>query len=163
MTTEQLSRSAFSSIWSALHLPNEPNHCGNTILELFKANAMSSFQKGLFDDLSMNKNFSNAGVTIVEMENLLIGNSNLMNQVDAALQVGINDAKIDMPPVETQYYESDYQEQTTNDDGGGNSDIIWGLVWLFGGLLVTAVTEGQTIFYGAMIYGVIKIFQGIVR
>ncbi len=118
MTTEQISMSAFRSIWSALHFPNEPNHCGNKVLDLFKTNAMSPFQKGLFDDLGKNKTLANASVVMVEMQNLLIGNSNLTNQVVDAMQAGVNDSKIDMPPIDMPSDESNYQPAASNNDSG---------------------------------------------
>jgi hypothetical protein len=127
MMVEQVSMSAFRSIWSALHFPNEPNHCGNKVLDLFKNNAMSPFQKGLFDDLGKNKNFSIASSIIVEMENLMIGNTNLKNQVIAAIQAGINDSKIDMPPINIPSAEPSYTSTQNNDDGGVSP---WTILWV---------------------------------
>jgi len=45
-------------------------------------------------------------------------------------------------------------------DGDGAKDIIWGLVWLVGGLVGTFSGIGY-VFYGAIIYGAIKLIGGL--
>lgn len=46
------------------------------------------------------------------------------------------------------------------DTGGDSKDILWGIVWLVGGLALTLSDPGY-IFYGAIIYGAFKLIVGI--
>jgi hypothetical protein len=125
MSIEQLTDTAFHSMWSALHFPNETNHAGKKIIELLKYNAMSSFSKGLFEDFEKNKNFSNANIILTEIENLFIGNTNLQNQVRDAINAGANDSKIPMPPIERYQAEEPSHAATQNSDSGmGFGEII---------------------------------------
>jgi hypothetical protein len=111
MSIEQLTDTAFHSMWSALHFPNETNHAGKKIIELLKYNAMSSFSKGLFEDFEKN--------------NLFIGNTNLQNQVRDAINAGANDSKIPMPPIERYQAEEPSHAATQNSDSGmGFGEII---------------------------------------
>ncbi len=54
---------------------------------------------------------------------------------------------------------------------GGNKDMLFGALWLFGGIIVTAVTYSSAssgggryvVAYGAIIFGAIQFIRGIVR
>jgi hypothetical protein len=158
MSIEQLTEKAFHYMWSALHFPSETNHAGKKIIDLLKYNAMSSFSKSLFDDFEKNKNFSQAATILIEMENLFIGNSNLQNQVNDVINTSKNDSMIPMPPIqrETAYQPSYANNQDSSDNGGR----IIGALFFFGGIILTAMSDGQAIFYGAIIYGFIKMITG---
>jgi len=49
----------------------------------------------------------------------------------------------------------------STDTGGDSKDILWGIVWLVGGLALTLSDTGY-IFYGAIIYGAFKLIVGLV-
>ena len=40
------------------------------------------------------------------------------------------------------------------------SDILFGAIWIFGGIMATAVDAGH-VFWGAIVYGTIRMFRGI--
>lgn len=160
MTTEQLSINSLKTIWSALHFPNTPNHCGRKVLELFKTSAISPHQKMIFEDFEKNRDFNNAVTVLTEIENLFIGNVNLQNQVAAAMQIGANDAKIDMPPIDMTPDEFDYQPRANNDESVLTGGRIIGALFFFVGLYITVASGGSTIAYGAIICGLIKMANG---
>ena len=39
--------------------------------------------------------------------------------------------------------------------------MLWGAFWLTGGLIATAASDGQVLFYGAILVGCIKLFVGL--
>ncbi len=39
-------------------------------------------------------------------------------------------------------------------------DILFGAIWIFGGIIATAVDAGH-VFWGAIVYGTIRMFRGI--
>lgn len=42
-------------------------------------------------------------------------------------------------------------------------DIMWGLVWAGGGILLTLITGGQFIFWGAVVYGGYRLIHGLIN
>lgn len=44
---------------------------------------------------------------------------------------------------------------------GGMAGILWGGLWLAGGLIATMASDGQVLFYGAILYGGFKLVTGI--
>jgi len=42
-----------------------------------------------------------------------------------------------------------------------DKDIMYGLAWAAGGVILTAITGGAFIFWGAVVYGIYKIGSGI--
>jgi uncharacterized membrane-anchored protein len=51
-------------------------------------------------------------------------------------------------------------EQDESKDWNGGASIIWGLLFLIGGIVATAASEGQVLWYGAIILGVIYLIKG---
>jgi hypothetical protein len=43
----------------------------------------------------------------------------------------------------------------------GGNNMAWGALWCIGGIIATVVTDGQFIFYGAIIYGAIRFITGV--
>jgi hypothetical protein len=127
MTQDQLAKTALHYIWSSLHFPNEPNHAGKKIMDLFRNTPMSTIAKNLFNDLEQNHNFSSASSVLNEINNLLSGNVALQKDVRDAISRGTNDSKIPMPPVQSYQAVSNTYEPTS----GGTS--IWAII---GGILI---------------------------
>jgi hypothetical protein len=125
-----------------------------------KYNAMSSTFKSIFEDFEKNKNFSNSDVVLTEMESLLIGNSNFRKQVLEAITVGQNDSMIPMPPIQRTQPEIPQNYQTTSESEDLTGGRIIGGLFFFGGIALTVISDGQAIFYGAIIYGLIKMATG---
>ena len=45
---------------------------------------------------------------------------------------------------------------------GGSSDMLWGAIWCIGGIVATLADIGY-IFYGAIIFGGIQFFKGLIN
>jgi hypothetical protein len=45
----------------------------------------------------------------------------------------------------------------------GGKNILYGALWLIGGLIATAASDGQVLFYGAIIAGLVQLITGIVQ
>ena len=52
------------------------------------------------------------------------------------------------------------QEQSS---GAGSRNMLFGALWCIGGLIATAATDGQVLFYGAIIVGGIQFIGGVVQ
>ncbi len=53
-----------------------------------------------------------------------------------------------------------YEDEITSQNGA--KDMIWGALWFTGGLVATIADFGY-IFYGAIIYGAVKMFSAILK
>jgi hypothetical protein len=74
------------------------------------------------------------------MQNLMMSNSNLMNQVVQTLESGRNDSKIDMPPIEVNNEpEPQYQQSSSNDDGLS----VWGVIKFLIGIVALLANIAQ--------------------
>ncbi len=162
MTTEQIADRAFIATWSALHLPNETSHCGRKILELFKANLKTSFQKAIFEDFEKNKKNSIANAVATEMQNLIEVDYNLQSEVVSMLEKGIADSMIEIPHLQIVPLasSSNYIPSYSNlSSGSSDTRAIGGLIFL-AGIFFTLMSNGHSIFYGAMLIGLAKMITG---
>ena len=160
---EQLSISCIQYIWSAIHNPSQTSHAGFVILNLLKTNAMSNAQRITLDEFAQTKNFSMAEMMVVEIENLLTGNVNLQRQIQDAISKSQNDVVVPMPPIATQAQQQQTYAPQQESSGGGGGEIMIGVLFLVGGIALTSMSDGAAVFYGAMIYGVIKIISGLAK
>ncbi len=44
-----------------------------------------------------------------------------------------------------------------------SDDIKWGLIWACGGILLTLITGGTYIFWGAVVYGGYRLIKGLIN
>ena len=160
---EQLSINCIQYIWSAIHNPSQTNHAGFTILNLLKTNAMSNAQRITLDEFAQTKNFSMSEMVVVEIQNLLTGNINLQRQIQDAISKSQNDVIVPMPPINTQAQQQESYQPQQQSGESGMGEVGVGMLWLVGGVALTAISDGAAVFYGAMIYGVIKIISGLAK
>jgi hypothetical protein len=45
----------------------------------------------------------------------------------------------------------------------GTKNILYGSLWLIGGIIATAASDGQVLFYGAILAGLVQLISGIVQ
>ena len=109
-------------------------------LEMYR-NALDN-NYNYYDDLDLIDEFSlNLGIFSNSQKRIILRNAN--NGYEAAVEKKIavdNDASNEM--------EED------------NSHIVEGLVWIGAGVLLTALTSGMYLFYGAVLYGLYKLLFG---
>ena len=67
---------------------------------------------------------------------------------------------IDPEGAETVVNNIEQQIDEAKHDAAGK-DIMWGLIWAGGGLLLTFITGGQYIFWGAVVYGGYRLIKGL--
>ena len=59
--------------------------------------------------------------------------------------------------------ESITKYKNENKTKAGNKNILYGAFWFIGGIVATAVSEGEVLFYGAIIAGAIQLIMGLVQ
>jgi hypothetical protein len=155
---QKLSITAYQYIWSAIHQPHLPNHSGLTVLNLF-IDAGKALQKGLFEEFAKTRNPYNAETILVEMQNLLLSNPELEQKVQAAIQAGKDDPLKPLPDTRL----SADEETTFSTAGNFNRDLLIGVGCILAGVLLTALTSGQRLFYGLIVVGFIQVVRVLTR
>jgi len=73
----------------------------------------------------------------------------------AIVEMGVTENEAATIAQQVTYYRTRQREKT------GNSQLIWGIILLLGGIVATSATDGHMVFYGAIVVGIIKIIAGI--
>jgi hypothetical protein len=52
---------------------------------------------------------------------------------------------------------------SSSTDNGSGANIGWGFFWLAAGIIGTIATNGQFLFYGAILVGILRIVRGFIQ